>query len=75
MISVTPLGGRGTTGGVEGGGAEMAFLCTGVFLQISPSMYFTTGREPPANGAVSACNPGPEKTTESIWLQKDHRIY
>lgn len=59
----------------EDDGAEMAFLCTEVFLQTSPPTYFTTGTQPPANVAVSACNPSPEKTTQSIGLQKDHRIY
>lgn len=44
-------------------------------LQTSSHMCFSTGRLPPANDVVSACNPAPEKTTQAIWLQEDHRIY
>lgn len=44
-------------------------------LQTSPHVCFSTGRLPPANDVVSACNPAPEKTTQAVWLQEDHRIY
>lgn len=46
-----------------------------VILHTRPHTCFASGRQPPAKSAVSAYSPGPERTTQPVWLQKDDRIY